>query len=81
MADLDMTTRAGFDEIASAFGRERAWEARIAALEAKVEESRDFRWFSLRWERALRNAQFERDWERANPEAAATLRQAYAWVY
>jgi hypothetical protein len=67
---IDPTTRAGFQEIAGAFGRDVAWERRIAAYERFIERDGFFRWHSLRWERAKAQAEFERNWERDN---AATI--------
>jgi hypothetical protein len=43
----------GFLEIASAFGRDRAHEARIATYRKFYERDKDFRWHGLRWERAI----------------------------
>jgi hypothetical protein len=74
MQVIDPTTRSGFLEIASAAGRERAHEARIAAYEHLAERDAHFRWHGVRWQRALQHAQFERDYEIANPAACQLLR-------
>lgn len=81
MEKIDATTREGFLEIASAFGRERAHETRIAQLRDNYEKSLGFRWFYVRHERALSKAIFERNWERANPEAAQMLREGYPNIF
>lgn len=73
---IDATTKAGFLEIASAFGREKAHELRIAAYEARIEANMGFRWFSRRWEKARDYAIFERDYERANQGVCQIMREA-----
>lgn len=64
MSELDPCTGEGFREIAEAFGKEKAWEARIARLEQKIAHTQWFRWHSRRWERALVDAKFQLDWLR-----------------
>jgi hypothetical protein len=73
---IDPTTRSGFLEIASAFGRDRAHEARIATHAARYERDKDYRWHGERHLRALRTAEFERDYEVAHPVECALLRDA-----
>jgi hypothetical protein len=74
MQVIDPTTRSGFLEIASAAGRERAHECRIAAYEHLAERDGHFRWHGVKWQRALSRAQFELAYERANPQACELLR-------
>lgn len=73
---IDPLTRSGFLEIASAAGRERAHECRIAAYEILYERDRHYRWHGERWLKAKRAAEFERDYEMANPAACQLLRDA-----
>lgn len=73
---IDPTSKEGFLELASAFGRERAHEARIACYAALYEANKDFRWHGEKFQRRLQTATFERDWELANPRDAALLREA-----
>jgi hypothetical protein len=74
MQAIDPITKSGFLELASAFGRPRAHEARIAAYDRLYERDKDFRWHGERWARAKRSAEFERDYEAANPGECQLLR-------
>ena len=61
---IDATTQVGFDEVAKAFGVERALMTRVAQLSAKVDENVGFRWHAVRWQRYLAAAEFELFWFR-----------------
>ena len=72
---IDPTTKAGFDEIAEAFGRDAAHDARIKALEARVEAAGSFRWHDRRPRADLMAAQVDAMFEARHPEQAKILRE------
>jgi hypothetical protein len=73
---IDATTKSGFLALAAAFGRDRAWETRIAQFEARYERDKDFRWHGDKWRKAADAARFERDYEATHPADCALMRAA-----
>lgn len=64
---IDPTTKAGFIEIASAYGRDAAHTARIAILRQRAQVASMILWHDRMANARLGAALFEQAWEQRNP--------------